>query len=59
MSDRFAGLAAAHPTAVTWEEVPFWRTLPYDPPLTQQELASELPALLRKEPMLAEDSPET
>jgi hypothetical protein len=56
---RFEGLAALNPKLTHWEDAPYWRTLPYDPPLTAEELSTSLPALVLRDKKLAEEPDES
>jgi hypothetical protein len=53
------GLATLDPKLIHWEDVPYWRTLPYDPPLTVEELSTTLPALVLRDKTLAEEPSES
>jgi uncharacterized lipoprotein YbaY len=53
---RFSGLATLDPAMVHWEQVPFWYSLPYDPPLTETERSSSLAALVQSDKERIEES---
>jgi hypothetical protein len=56
---RFSGLASLDPAMVHWEQVPFWFSLPYDPPLTDSERKASIPSLVLADKEREEDADST